>query len=107
MSRCVGLETMNLQYGLDGAPYISASIDYAHDATSGFACFGCGRLMSRGRRPAVLVLTPPRGWCALYHAAFPRAGPMPGPFAVGSHPADFLAAVAATAPMDELDVVGA
>jgi UbiD family decarboxylase len=33
--------------------------------------------------------------------------PLPIAFTVGSHPADFLAAVAATAPMNELDVIGA
>src|SRR5262249_4044970 len=44
---------------------------------------------------------------ALYQAPVARGERMPVAFAVGSHPTDFLAAVAATAPMDELDVVGA
>ena len=33
---------------IDGAPYISASIDYARDAKSGFTNIGCRRLMLRG-----------------------------------------------------------
>src|SRR5262245_1997879 len=107
MSRCVGLETMNLQHGLDGAPYISASIDYAHDAKSGFTNIGCRRLMLRGPRAAGIDLNAPSDLRALYQAAIARGERMPVAFAVGSHPADFLAAVAATAPMDELDVVGA
>ena len=43
----------------------------------------------------------------LYQAAVARGERLPVAFTVGSHPADFLAAVAATPPMDELEVVGA
>jgi UbiD family decarboxylase len=98
---------VHLQHGLDGAPYISASIDYTYDAKSGFTNIGCRRLMLRGPRAAGIDLNAPSDLRALYQAAIARGERMPVAFAVGSHPTDFLAAVAATAPMDELDVVGA
>jgi 2,5-furandicarboxylate decarboxylase 1 len=98
---------VHLQHGLDGAPYISASIDYARDGKSGFTNIGCRRLMLRGPRAAGIDLNALSDLRALYRAAVARGERMPVAFAVGSHPTDFLAAVAATAPMDELDVVGA
>ncbi len=98
---------VHLQHGLDGAPYISASIDYARDAKSGFTNIGCRRLMLRGPHAAGIDLNAPSDLRALYQAAVARGERLPVAFAVGSHPADFLAAVAATTPMDELDVVGA
>src|SRR5262245_22746948 len=83
----------HLQHGLDGAPYISASIDYAHDAKSGFTNIGCRRLMLRGPRAAGVDLNAPSDLRALYQAAVTKGERMPVAFAVGSHPADFLAAV--------------
>ena len=38
------------QPGLDGGPYISASIDYTRDADTGWTNVGIRRLMLRGRR---------------------------------------------------------
>jgi 2,5-furandicarboxylate decarboxylase 1 len=98
---------VHLQHGLDGAPYISASIDYARDARSGFTNIGCRRLMLRGPRAAGIDLNAPSDLRALYQAAVAKGERLPIAFAVGSHPADFLAAVAATPPIDELEVVGA
>lgn len=59
-----------------------------------------------GRAPGV-DLNAPSDLRALYQAAVARGERLPVAFAVGSHPADFLAAVAATPPIDELEVVGA
>ena len=98
---------VHLQHGLDGAPYISASIDYARDAKSGATNIGCRRLMLRGPRAAGIDLNAPSDLRALYQAAVAKGEKLPIAFAVGSHPADFLAAVAATPPTDELEVVGA
>ena len=98
---------VHLQHGLDGAPYISASIDYARDAKSGATNIGCRRLMLRGPRAAGIDLNAPSDLRALYQAAVAKGETLPIAFAVGSHPADFLAAVAATPPTDELEVVGA
>src|SRR6202008_4166782 len=36
---------VHLQHALDGAPYISASIDYARDTKNGVTNIGCPRLM--------------------------------------------------------------
>src|SRR5262245_30892811 len=82
-----------LAHGLDGAPYISASIDYARDAKSGATNIGCRRLMLRGPRAAGIDLNAPSDLRALYQAAVARGERMPVAFAVGSHPTDFLAAV--------------
>jgi 2,5-furandicarboxylate decarboxylase 1 len=98
---------VHLQHGLDGAPYISASIDYARDPETRSTNIGCRRLMLRGPRTAGIDLNAPSDLRALYQAAVARGERMPVAFAVGSHPSDFLAAVAATPPMDELEVVGA
>jgi UbiD family decarboxylase len=98
---------VHLQHGLDGAPYISASIDYARDAKTQSTNIGCRRLMLRGRRVAGVDLNAPSDLRALYQSAVAKGERLPIAFAVGSHPADFLAAVATTPPMDELEVVGA
>jgi 2,5-furandicarboxylate decarboxylase 1 len=98
---------VHLQHGLDGAPYISAGIDYARDARNGSTNIGCRRLMLRGPHTAGVDLNAPSDLRALYQAAVARSERLPVAFAVGSHPGDFLAAIAATPPMDELEVVGA
>src|SRR5262249_48731870 len=43
---------VHLQHGMDGAPYISASIDFAVDPSNGWTNVGVRRLMLRGRREA-------------------------------------------------------
>jgi UbiD family decarboxylase len=98
---------VHLQHGLDGAPYISASIDYARDPKSSVTNIGCRRLMLRGPRAAGVDLNAPSDLRVLYQAAVARGERLPVAFAVGSHPADFLAAVASTPPIDELEVIGA
>src|SRR5258708_29580026 len=77
---------VHLQHGLDGAPYISASIDYTYDAKSGFTNIGCRRLMLRGPRPPGIDLNPPSDLRALYQPPLPRADPPPVPFPVATHP---------------------
>src|SRR5262249_53618986 len=47
---------VHLQHGLDGAPYISASIDYTLDAKTGWTNVGIRRLMLRGRRETGVYL---------------------------------------------------
>jgi UbiD family decarboxylase len=98
---------VHLQHGLDGAPYISASIDYARDGNTGTTNIGCRRMMLRGPRAAGIDLNAPSDLRALYQRTVAKGERLPVAFAVGSHPADFLAAVASTPPMDELDVIGA
>jgi UbiD family decarboxylase len=98
---------VHLQHALDGAPYISASIDYARDDKTGFTNVGIRRLMLRGPHAAGIDLNAPSDLRALYQAAVAKGERLPVAFTVGAHPTDFLGAMATTAPMDELAVVGA
>ncbi|HUZ71641.1 MAG TPA: UbiD family decarboxylase [Stellaceae bacterium] len=97
----------HLQHALDGAPYISAGIDFARDPATGFTNIGCRRIMLRGRHEAGIDLNAPSDLRAIYHAAVARGERLPIAFAVGCHPADFLAAQAVTPLLDELNIIGA
>ena len=98
---------VHLQHGEDGAPYISASLDFALFPGSGFTNVGCRRIMLRGPRHAGIDLIAPSDLRAIYMESVARKEPLPVAYAVGSHPADFMASVTATPPMDELEVIGA
>jgi 2,5-furandicarboxylate decarboxylase 1 len=95
---------VHLQHGLDGAPYISASIDYTVDARTGWTNVGIRRLMLRGRRETGVDLVSPSDLRALYEASAAVGKPLPVSFAVGAHPADHIAAVMRM-PVDELGIV--
>jgi len=82
----------HLQHGLDGAPYISASVDFAFDAANGWTNVGMRRIMLRGRREAGVDLNAPSDLRAIYQAQLKRGEPLPIAFAVGSHPVDHVAA---------------
>jgi UbiD family decarboxylase len=97
---------VHLQHAFDGAPYISAGIDFARDAATGATNIGCRRLMLRGPRSAGIDLNAPSDLRALYQGTAARGEKLPIAFVVGSHPADFLAAQAVTPPLDELHVMG-
>jgi UbiD family decarboxylase len=98
---------VHLQHGADGAPYISGGIDYALFPGTGFTNVGCRRIMLRGRRQAGVDLIAPSDMRAIYLDAASRNEKVPVAYAVGSHPADFLAAMVALLSVDELDVIGA
>lgn len=98
---------VHLQHAADGAPYISAGIDYALFPGTGFTNVGCRRIMLRGPRQAGVDLIAPSDMRAIYLEAAARKEPVPVAYAVGSHPADFLAAMTALPNIDELDIVGA
>jgi UbiD family decarboxylase len=95
---------VHLQHGLDGAPYISASIDYAIDSRTGWTNVGIRRLMLRGRREAGVDLVSPSDLRALYETSAAAGKPLPVSFVVGAHPADHIAAVMRM-PVDELGIV--
>lgn len=97
---------VHLQHGEDGAPYISASMDFAHFA-DGRTNIGCRRMMLRGPREAGIDMIAPSDLRAIYLEAAARKEPLPVAFTVGSHPADFISAMTAIADMDELEVMGA
>jgi 2,5-furandicarboxylate decarboxylase 1 len=98
---------VHLQHGADGAPYISAGIDFALFPGSGFTNVGCRRIMLRGPRHAGIDLIAPSDMRAIYLEAAARQEPVPVAYAVGSHPADFLAAMVAMPGVNELDILGA
>ncbi len=103
----LGSLPVNLQHEFDGGLYISAGIDYAKDPANGWTNIGCRRLMLRGPRAAGIDLNAPSDLRAIYLASVARGEKLPVAFTVGSHPADFLAAMAAAPPMDELHIAGA
>lgn len=91
----------HLQHQLDGAPYLSASIDFAIDPATGWTNVGVRRLMLRGRRQAGIDLNAPSDLRAIYEGHVRRKAPMPIAFVVGSHPIDHVAATMRL-PVDEL-----
>ena len=95
---------VHLQHGLDGAPYISAGIDYVLDPKTGWTNVGIRRLMLRGRREAGIDLVAPSDLRALYEATVAEKRPLPVSFVVGAHPIDHVAAVMRI-PRDELGIV--
>ncbi len=97
---------VHLQHGLDGAPYISAAIDFALDAERGVTNVGMRRLMLRGRREAGVDLNAPSDLRAIYQAQVKVGKRLPIAFAVGSHPIDQVAATMRL-PGDELALIGA
>jgi 2,5-furandicarboxylate decarboxylase 1 len=94
----------NLQHGLDGAPYISAAVDYVVDRATGWTNVGVRRLMLRGRTEAGVDLNAPSDLRAIYEAAAKRGEPLPVAFVVGAHPVDYVAATLRL-PVDELGLV--
>jgi UbiD family decarboxylase len=95
---------VHLQHGMDGGPYISASIDFVVDPSNGWTNVGVRRLMLRGRREAGVDLNSPSDLRALYEAAAKQGRRLPVAFVVGSHPVDYVAAVMRL-PVDELGLV--
>ena len=98
---------VHLQHELDGAPYISAGVDFAVDRATGWTNIGCRRLMLRGPTSAGIDTNAPSDLRAMYLAAAAKGERLPIAFTVGSHPLDFLAALVTNPPMDELHVIGA
>lgn len=94
---------VHLQHGLDGGPYISASIDYVVDPRNGVSNVGIRRLMLRGRRTAGVDLVSPSDLKAIYEAQAATGKPLPVSFVVGAHPVDFMAAMMRL-PVDELGI---
>jgi UbiD family decarboxylase len=97
---------VHLQHGLDGAPYISASLDFVRDPSTGLVNSGMRRLMLRGRREAGIDLVAPSDLRAIYEASARRKEPLPVAFAVGSTPIDHLASVFRL-PGDDLELMAA
>jgi UbiD family decarboxylase len=97
---------VHLQHGMDGGPYISASVDYVVDPKSGWTNVGMRRLMLRGRRETGVDLVSPSDLRAIYQASAAEGKPLPVAFVVGSHPIDQVAATMRL-PVNELGLVAA
>ena len=95
---------VHLQHGLDGGPYISASVDFTVDPSTGWTNVGMRRLMLRGRRETGIDLVAPSDLRALYQEAVRRGARLPVSFVVGAHPIDHVAATMRL-PVDELDLL--
>jgi|EndMetStandDraft_8_1072994.scaffolds.fasta_scaffold85548_2 UbiD family decarboxylase len=88
----LGKLPFHLQHDLDGAPYISAGIDYSVDPATGRTNVGCRRLMFRDRRTMRANLSQPSDLKNCYIGCVERGQTLPVSFAIGSHPLDYLAA---------------
>jgi UbiD family decarboxylase len=92
------------QHEYDGGTYISSAIDYTVDPATGKNNVGCRRLMLRGRREMRSNLTELSDLRRMYVACVERGERLPGSFAIGSHPLDYLAA-GLRLPLDEFGLV--
>jgi UbiD family decarboxylase len=97
---------VHLQHGADGAPYISASIDYVIDPKTGWTNVGLRRLMLRAPQEAGVDLVSPSDLRAIYEASAAEGRRLPVAFVVGAHPIDHVAGVMRL-PADELGLVAA
>jgi 2,5-furandicarboxylate decarboxylase 1 len=95
---------VHLQHAMDGAPFISASIDYTLDPATGQTNAGLRRLMLRGRRETGVDLNAPSDLRAIYMASSARGEKLPVSFVVGSHPIDAISATMKI-PGDELGLL--
>ncbi len=95
---------VHLQHGMDGAPYISSSIDYVVDPKTGLSNVGIRRLMLRGTKEAGADLVAPSDLKAIYEACAREGKRLPVSFVVGAHPVDYVAGMMRL-PVDEIGVV--
>src|SRR5882757_9254357 len=97
----------HLQHGMDGAPYISASIDFARDPATGGTNIGVRRMMLRGSRTAGVDLNAPSDLRAIYQQAAARGERTEVAYVVGAHPIDLIAGTASSRVKDEYELMGA
>jgi UbiD family decarboxylase len=97
---------IHLQHGLDGAPYISSSMDVVMDPNTGWTNVGIRRLMVTGRRKAGVDLVAPSDLRAIYIEQSKKGLRVPVSFVIGSNPIDHVAATMRI-PTDELTLLSA
>jgi 2,5-furandicarboxylate decarboxylase 1 len=95
---------IHLQHGSDAGPYISAAMDFARDAHSGWTNVGLRRLLLRGRQETGIDLVAPSDLRNIYLAALARKEPLPLSIVIGGHPIDYFAATMRL-PVDELGLI--
>ena len=94
----------HLQHAFDGAPYISATVDFAIDPATGLSNCGLRRLMLRGPKETGVDLNAPSDLRAIYMAAQARGEKLPVAYVIGMHPIDLVAATMKQ-PGDELGLI--
>lgn len=94
----------HLQHAFDGAPYISATVDFSIDPATGWSNCGMRRLMLRGPRETGVDLNAPSDLRAIYMAASARGEHVPVAYVIGMHPIDHMAATMKVAG-DELELI--
>jgi len=97
---------IHLQHQMDGAPYISASLDFARDPTTGGTNIGIRRMMLRGARAAGVDLNAPSDLRVIYQQACEKKQRTEVAYVVGSHPIDLLAGTASNRVSDEFGLMG-
>lgn len=97
---------IHLQHSVDGAPFISASLDFSRKQAPGSFNVGCRRLMLLGPRETGIDLNAPSDLRVRFQAARAEGVRLPVAFAIGSHPLDYLAATMHSGPDDELATLG-
>src|SRR5215831_9769936 len=95
---------VHLQHGKDGGPFISAAMDFARDAATGWTNVGLRRLMLRGRATTGIDLVAPSDLRAIYLATLGRGERLPLSVVVGGHPIDYFGATMRL-PVDELGLL--
>lgn len=95
---------VHLQHGEDGAPFISAAMDFTIDPDRGWTNVGFRRMMLRGRSETGVDLNSPSDLRAIYEGSVTAGRPLPISFVVGAHPIDQVAAVMRL-PVDELPLI--
>ncbi len=93
-----------LQHEFDGAPYISAAMDFTIDPATNKPNVGCRRLMLKSRNTLRSNLTQPSDLRRIYLGSVERKEKLPVSFVIGAHPCDFLAATS-KAPLDEFELI--
>ncbi len=94
----------HLQHAFDGAPYISATVDFSIDPATGWSNCGMRRLMLRGPKETGVDLNAPSDLRAIYMAASARGEHVPVAYVIGMHPVDHMAATMKVAG-DELELI--
>jgi UbiD family decarboxylase len=95
---------VHLQHAFDGAPYISATVDFCVDPATGLSNCGLRRLMMRGPKETGVDLNAPSDLRAIYMAAQARGEKLPVAYVLGMHPIDHIAATMKQ-PGDELELI--
>jgi 2,5-furandicarboxylate decarboxylase 1 len=95
---------VHLQHGKDGGPFISAAMDFARDAATGWTNVGLRRLMLRGRATTAVDLVAPSDLRMIFLAALQRGERLPLSIVVGAHPIDYFGATMRL-PVDELGLL--